>query len=325
MEKVLHAPYDTLYEEFLSYCKERSTKQGYISVKNTSYRILSWFEQEDILIEEAGVRDCLYFRKSIGQRVTREGKPVSEGTIQNYLKIARKLFSYAVQSGRRESNPFEEVESPRLPVRISRNVLTEDQMTRLLDYLSRYHEAKNILQKVSYYRIHVVCEFLYATGLRLSEAGSLVCENIDTSQRTVYVPLGKGEKPRTAYMSEYVSSLMDVYMKKGRAVFKQVYGKECGEKDTVFFSGKGGLGYVVNSRLKRVCETLGIPVITTHGFRHSLGTHLLKNGCDMRYIQTILGHESLETTQIYTRVDKEDVRKSIDTYHPRQWNKETCI
>jgi len=61
-------------------------------------------------------------------------------------------------------------------------------------------------------------------------------------------------------------------------------------------------------------------VITSHGFRHSLGTHLLRSGCDMRHIQVILGHEALSTTQIYTKVDKEDLKKSLDAFHPRRWN-----
>lgn len=323
MGKVLSAPYDALYEGFVEYCKQRTTKQGFSSVKNTVYRILKWFESEDILIEEATVRDCVYFKKSIAQRVTRYGHEVSIGTIQNYIKAARTLFRYAVQIEQRESNPFEEIAYPRLPERISRNVLNESQMASLLDYLSHYDEAERLTQRVSYYRVHVVCEFLYATGLRLAEAGSLIKENIDTKGRTVYVPEGKGEKPRTAYMSEYVSDLMEQYLKKGRDLFLRMYPQTCDESKTVFCARKGGLGFVINSRLKTVCEQLSIPVITTHGFRHSLGTHLLKNGCDMRFIQIILGHKCLETTQIYTRVDKEDVKKSIDMYHPRQWKTES--
>lgn len=78
---------------------------------------------------------------------------------------------------------------------------------------------------------------------------------------------------------------------------------------------------MLNSRLRKLCLELEIPVITSHGFRHSLGTHLLRSGCDMRHIQVILGHDKLSSTQIYTKVYADDLKDSIDKYHPRQWIK----
>ena len=93
--------------------------------------------------------------------------------------------------------------------------------------------------------------------------------------------------------------------------------------DTLFGADKARVAHVLNAELATICNGLGIPAITSHGFRHSLGTHLLRSGCDMRHIQMILGHEALQTTQIYTRVDKDDLKRSLDEHHPRQFNTET--
>jgi len=74
---------------------------------------------------------------------------------------------------------------------------------------------------------------------------------------------------------------------------------------------------LINEMMTEVCREKGLGRFTSHGFRHCMGSHLLKNGCDIRYIQEMLGHESIGTTQVYTRVVKEDLRGVIDAYHPR--------
>ena len=77
------------------------------------------------------------------------------------------------------------------------------------------------------------------------------------------------------------------------------------------------LGYLFNKELKKVCNSLSLPELTSHSFRHSMGYHLLRAGCDIRYIQELLGHKRLKNTQIYTRVDKDDLREVVDKYLPR--------
>jgi len=89
-------------------------------------------------------------------------------------------------------------------------------------------------------------------------------------------------------------------------------------RERLFGADVATLMSAVNKELSEVCNKLKIPVITCHGFRHSIGTHLLRAGCDLRHIQMILGHEKLNSTQRYTRVDRRDLRNIIDKYHPRQ-------
>ncbi|GMO41772.1 MAG: hypothetical protein Ta2F_17740 [Termitinemataceae bacterium] len=93
---------------------------------------------------------------------------------------------------------------------------------------------------------------------------------------------------------------------------------------TLFGAKTPTLESSINRELAQLCPKLEIPVITCHAFRHSLGTHLLRNGTDIRYIQSILGHEKLSSTQIYTKVDKQDLKKSLDAYHPRTYVQDVC-
>ena len=202
---------------------------------------------------------------------------------------------------------------PRIPYRIHRNVLTEAQMNSLLERLRMFTDAES-------YKVHVISELLYATGLRIAEAANLLPSDIDTRQRLVYVRQGKGGKSRSAFLSGYAAEVMGQYLTRGRNLVLHNY---CGSRPqghTLFCVGVPRLQEETNAALRKACTALEIPVVTSHGFRHSLGTHLLRAGCDIRHIQVILGHEKLETTQIYTQVDGDDVKKCLDEYHPRQRN-----
>ncbi len=318
MGYVLSAPYDDIYDSFLAYQKPRVSAQGYEKLVDRTRRVLRWFEGEDLLLEEVTIRDAVRYQASLSELVTRTGTPVTTGTVINYLKTARSLFAWLVETERMKTNPFSELPYPKAPEHLSRNVLTEAQMGCLLSHLARFDELPNPVARIRRYRVHVVAEFLYATGLRIAEAASLIDANLDLTSRLVYLPEGKGGKPRTAFLSGYAAEVMARYLSRGREMVFSNYPRDHGE--TIFGVDKHRINVVVNKELREVCAELGIPTITCHGFRHSLGTHLLRAGCDMRHIQAILGHESLSSTQIYTKVDKDDLKRSLDAFHPRKWN-----
>jgi integrase/recombinase XerD len=319
MGKALSAGYAGVYEAFLAYEQPRVTGQGYESIRKSSYRLLAWFEGEELPLEQAGIQDCARYRNELAERVKENGEAVSAGYIRNQLKAGKRLFSFLVAAGKRKTNPFRDVQPPRLPERISRNVLSEVQMGCLLEALAQFHLPPAREERLRRYRLHVLAEFLYATGLRIAEAAGLIPENIDTAARQVYVPEGKGRKGRIAFMTGFAADVMRWYLDQGRPAVLGNYGRGYGH--TVFGAHPQRLMAVVNRELKKACRELELPEISSHGFRHSLGTHLLRAGCDMRYIQIILGHEALQTTQIYTRVDKDDLKDSLDRFHPRAWQK----
>lgn len=315
MGRTLSEPYAGLWDEFLEYERPRLSGVGFETIKTTSFHFMKWLEEADIRVEELTVQDAFEYKAVVSGRVTREGKPITEGTCCNLLKAARSFFRYLVTSGKRESNPFMAVGYPRIPERINRNVLTEAQMNLLLEKFRRFTCIKN-------YKAHVVAELLYATGLRIAEAASLLPMDIDTRHRLLYVRQGKGGKSRTAFLTGYACEVLERYLARGReAVFRCYHGQRANIK-TLFGVGFYRLKSETNETLREVCTDLELPVITSHGFRHSLGTHLLRAGCDLRHIQVILGHEALSTTQIYTQVDKDDVKASLDAHHPRRWKQE---
>jgi site-specific recombinase XerD len=318
MALVLREPYASLYEEFLAYQKPRTSGQGYKAAVARLRVVAGWLDKEDVLPEEAAIQDVLRFKKESGERLGKTGNPVSLGTILNYLHNGRAFFDYLIQTGRRKTNPFREVAYPRSPDHLSRNVLSVAQMHTLLEALAKFYEIKKIRPRLERYRLHVLSEFLYATGLRIAEAAGLTETNLDLDRRMVYVPEGKGGIPRTVFLTGYAAEVMGQFLLYGRPAL-EAGGQGQGRNGTLFGACHDRLKIFLNRELKKICAALELPGITSHGFRHSLGTHLLKAGCDMRHIQVILGHERLGTTQIYTHVDKEDLKKSLDTFHPRQW------
>lgn len=308
-----------LYEEFLEAEKPKVSAQGYTTLSGITKRVLQWFDDEELDPLDVGILEAVRYQSALSERLTREGAPIATGTMHNYLKVARRFFDYLVQTERMKTNPFLELRYPRLPEHLSRNVLTEAQMGRLLGELGRFDELPVWWMRERRYRVHVIAEFLYATGLRIAEACALAPGDLDLEGRLVYVRQGKGGKPRTAFLTGYAAAIMEKYLQAGRAAILHHF--ERGHAHTLFGANKARVAEVVNGELKKVCTALELPVITSHGFRHSLGTHLLRSGADMRHIQAILGHEALGTTQIYTRVDKEDLKKSLDEHHPRHWQR----
>jgi integrase/recombinase XerD len=318
MNSVLSAGYASVYESFLGYKQRRASAQGYVALKKNTMKLLKWFEHEEIPLNTTTIQDCIHYRNDLGNYAKKDGLPLHIGTIHNRLKAGKALFQYLYTTGQVPSNPFQEIQYPRLPEHISRNVLNEARMGFLLDNLQKFDTPPTKRERLAKYRLHVVAELLYATGLRISEAAALEPANIDTASRLVYVQAGKGMRTRTAFMTGFASEVMEQYLKQGRKKVLATYGREYGH--TVFGAHPERLMSLVNRELKKTCAELDLPLITSHAFRHSLGTHLLHAGCDMRYIQGILGHEALQTTQVYTRVDKDDLKESLDRFHPRRWN-----
>ena len=315
MGKTLSEPYAGLWEGFLEYERRRTSSSGFETIKATSYQLLKWLEEHELLVDDVTVQDALEYKAATANRVTRYGKPVAAGTCYNLIKAGRVFFRYLAINGLCDSNPFMVIGYPRLPDRINRNLLSEAQMNVLLEKFRQFDNIEN-------YKAHIVAELLYATGLRIAEAASLLPEDVDTRQRLIYVREGKGGKSRTAFLTGYAAEVLQRYIDHGRKAVLRCYNGFRANGHTLFCVGYFRLKHEINDTLRETCFKLELPVITSHGFRHSVGTHLLRAGCDLRYIQVILGHEQLNTTQIYTHLDKDDVKASLDAYHPRKLKQE---
>ena len=166
-----------------------------------------------------------------------------------------------------------------------------------------------------------VLELLYSSGLRVSEMVALDRSGLDRSQRTVRVR-GKGDKERIVPVGIPALEAVERWEQEGRPVLLEAAGSGGHDRagDALFLGVRGGrLGdRAVRTLVDRYAAQAGIPRhISPHTLRHSAATHLVEGGADLRSVQDFLGHSSLATTQIYTHVSAERLRRTVDQAHPR--------
>jgi len=164
-------------------------------------------------------------------------------------------------------------------------------------------------------RNQCMIEVLYGCGLRVSELIDLKISNINFKELYLKVD-GKGNKTRFVPLARYTADLIKDYIENVRSKYK--VNKKC--EDILFLNSRGSSmsRVIVFIIIKELTEKAGISKkISPHTFRHSFATHLLQNGADLRYIQEMLGHSSITTTEIYTHLKNEELREVILNYHPR--------
>ena len=205
-------------------------------------------------------------------------------------------------------NPFHGLRHIKREQRLPRTVPTEAEMADYLARLRAFDTRPTTRERRNWYRLHVIAELLYATGMRLGELAMLRPSDFDFDAKTVSIRSGKGGVARTAYLNDYAASVVRFYITQMRDVVNH-----CHESDNLF-----GVACARNldEALNPYFKALG--GFTSHSFRHAVGTHLLRRGCDLRYIQIILGHDDLKSTALYTRVSKEELRDQLDSFHPRK-------
>jgi integrase/recombinase XerD len=235
-------------------------------------------------------------------------------TLINRLK---RFYNYLYREKLILSNAFGQIKKIRSPRKLPKNIVTEEELSKILKYLSEFWKHKNIKDRRRFYKTHVIAELMYSTGLRMNEVRRLKVDDVDIERSVVKITDTKTKRERNAILNEYTCKVLSIYIRKIR---DNIFFGNTPYKDLLFFSNVN-LYMLVNKTLADACKALGIKIITSHGFRHCLACHLLRAGCDIRYIQRILGHKSLSTTQIYTKVDKKDLRFILDKYHPRQFNR----
>jgi site-specific recombinase XerD len=177
-------------------------------------------------------------------------------------------------------------------------------------------------KKILHYKVHVIAELQYSTGLRIGEVAEIKEEDIDFDKSMIWVRKGKGLKSRMVFLNDYARMVLKFYVEEMKELVSGNYSRK---NEGIFGAGGSRLRENMRNVLNPVMKKLDYDPISSHGFRHALGFHLLRAGCDIRYIQEILGHKSIGTTEIYTKIDKEDLKKVLDDFHPRQWGKENTL
>lgn len=233
-------------------------------------------------------------------------KTLSRGTVNNRLMAIRCFYAYLLKKGIIYTNPFKKDCYIKHTQSITRNILSVKDMGILLDNFTVNNDEDLQLKSI--------IELLYGSALRISEAIGLKIKDIDFDGGYITIrEKKKKDRERKVAASEVSLRWLKRYIKDGRD--RLITEKE--REDGFVYNQKRWLIIKLNKRLKVECKRHKFCSLSTHCFRHSAATHMLRAGCGIREVQAFLGHKSIETTQVYTHIVKEDLKKIINIYHPR--------
>jgi integrase/recombinase XerC/integrase/recombinase XerD len=232
------------------------------------------------------------------------------------LAALRALFSSQREHGRIAQNPADLVSTPRRGSHLPR-VLSAPEAARLLEGIGadRAHTPTDPLEL----RDRALFELAYSCGLRAEELVSLAAADVDYDAEQLRVE-GKGRKTRFVPVGEPAMAAVRAYLERGRHKLAQQAASTAAPAQTLFLSKTGRpLGTSdVRRRLRTWTARVGVGEgASPHALRHSFATHLLDGGADLRSIQELLGHASVSSTQIYTRVESARLRSAYARSHPR--------
>ena len=229
---------------------------------------------------------------------------VSARSIQRHISSAKGFFNYLKKIGLVTDSPFDLISSPKSPSHLP-SVLSPEEVSQLLNF-----KPKNAQEK----RDLAIIELIYSSGLRVSEAVNVNLNDFEDNKNFLRV-LGKGSKTRLVPVGRYAQNAINDWV---------VEREKLSTNDNALFVNLRGNRISTRSvqeSIKNIAIMQGLPPVNPHMLRHSFATHLLESSGDLRSIQELLGHSSLSTTQIYTRLDYQHLIKVYEKSHPRAHKK----
>ena len=229
---------------------------------------------------------------------------VSARSIQRHISSAKGFFNYLKKIGLVTDSPFDLISSPKSPSHLP-SVLSPEEVSQLLNF-----KPKNAQEK----RDLAIIELIYSSGLRVSEAVNVNLNDFEDNKNFLRV-LGKGSKTRLVPVGRYAQNAINEWV---------IEREKLSTNDNALFVNLRGNRISTRSvqeRIKNIAIMQGLPPVNPHMLRHSFATHLLESSGDLRSIQELLGHSSLSTTQIYTRLDYQHLIKVYEKSHPRAHKK----
>jgi len=224
-------------------------------------------------------------------------------TIARHITAIRSFYDYLKREDVIETNIFKTIKNPKLKKGLP-NSLNHEEIATLLTF---------DLENAWDYQKRLIFELLYATGLRVSELSNIKVKDIEEKEKSIRV-IGKGKKTRIVFYGEYAEQALKEFLLVRQELLKS------GEIDYLFINKKGGklsrssIEQIVKKQVEEKISHHASP----HTLRHTFATHLLENGVDIRTVQELLGHEKLGTTEIYTHLTSEYLRKEYLDKLPRK-------
>lgn len=234
-------------------------------------------------------------------------KKFSTTSISRYLSSIKSFHKFLSKDGLTKKNVTLQISSPKIDKKLP-VVLTVEEVSKLLDSIKG--------DKPLDLRNEAMFELIYACGFRVSELVNLKINNLHLTSKMIQV-IGKGAKERLVPVNDYAIRILRKYLLEARPLLL----KDAKDSGFIFLNNNGQVLSRVGffKLLKNIAKQAGIEKeISPHTLRHSYATHLLEAGVDLRYIQELLGHEDISTTQIYTHLSLAKVKEVYKTAHPRE-------
>ena len=271
-----------------------------------------WCEDRELKRPEEITKPILErYQKHLLHTKKRDGKPLSFRAQHARLVPLRAFFKWLCRQNILLSNPASDLVLPRLEKRLPKHVLSMKEVETVLN-VPDVTTSQGI-------RDRAILEVLYSTGIRRSELAHLQLYDLDTERGTLMVRLGKGKKDRMVPIGERAIAWVERYCEDVRPLLVGLF------DDNTLFLTHLGEAFTPNRLTQLVRETIQKADIgksgSCHLFRHACATLMLENGADVRFIQAMLGHAKLETTEIYTHVSIRKLKAVHEMTHPAKVGK----
>jgi len=297
--------------EYLEYMKFQN--RPIAERKSTLLLYFRYLDEQDIDFLRPTVPQAQDFQRHLAMLPGRQGVPYyATATVIAMMGRITSFYGYLKMKKLVPYNPFTEIARFRGEKSLPRDILTAEELAGALTALRDFMAGTTSAKQRRLYKAHVIVELMYSTGARIHEIARLTADEVDFSRGVVLISDAKTGVKRYGILNEYASKVLRFYVEEMRE-----YALTRRSDRRLLFGSFLDMRRLVNQMMTAACREKGLARFTSHAFRHCMASHLLKNGCDIRYIQEMLGHESIGSTQIYTRVVKEDLRGVIDEYHPR--------
>lgn len=231
-------------------------------------------------------------------------EPLAAGSVARCVIAVRGFHRFCALEGLTEHDPARAWRPPKTPRRLPK-AIPYDRVVALI-------EAAGLAEPPAGLRDTALLEVLYGVGARISEACGLDVDDIDLDERAVLLR-GKGSRERRLPLGAHAAEAISAYLVRGRPALMSR------STPALFINARGGRLSRQSAwdAISRAADRAGLSGVSPHTLRHSFATHLLEGGADVRVVQELLGHASVTTTQIYTRVTVDTLREVYATSHPR--------
>ena len=221
-------------------------------------------------------------------------------SIQRHISSLKGFFSFLIKNNIVINSPMSNIVSPKATKKLP-NVLSPEEIEILVSFSPKSTQD---------FRDIAIIELIYSSGLRVSEATNVKLDDFEDNRNFLRV-LGKGSKTRLVPVGQYANNAISAWLEKRNSIYSK--------SKYLFLNLRGGKISTrsVQERIKKISVIQGLPPVNPHMLRHSFATHLLESSGDLRSIQELLGHSSLSTTQIYTKLDYQHLMSVYEKAHPR--------